>query len=76
MARTRPLSYDLVFKVEFETIIRGHHVYMKKSGLQSSEKSWNAGKATEKKQKEHYGNAKLTLKETPNWAMMNIKLHC
>ena len=27
MARAIPLSYDLVFKMEFETNIRGHHVY-------------------------------------------------
>ena len=27
MARAIPLSYDLVFKVELETNIRGHHVY-------------------------------------------------
>ena len=27
MARAIPLSYDLVFKLEFKTNIRGHHVY-------------------------------------------------
>ena len=27
MARAIPLSYDLVFKMEFETNIRGHYVY-------------------------------------------------